>query len=175
LTVEVGRFFGSPAGLHLGAGLVYVNVLFPEYSEPDGLFDTVEGTVYVLTNECDIDPANDRDFNTHTLLCPIIPFEVFVHAYQEKSGEDRLVDFLMRLAQRDIYRVIYIPHIGDALPFGGLMYLNQISSTHVRSFAEGAASAVAAVTPYGLEFIDRALQNILFRPKAEILPMQPRS
>jgi hypothetical protein len=172
LELDVGRFFGSAQGLHLGAGLIYTNVRFPQYEPEAGLFDTVAGTVYVLTNECDVDQANDRAFNTHTLLCPIVPFDVFVATFQESEGEVGLLDFLGHLAERDIYRVLYIPHVGEALPFGGLMYLNQISSTHVSAFELDGAAPVSAVTPYGLTFIDTALENILFRPKAEPLPGQ---
>jgi hypothetical protein len=145
LTLDVGRFFGSAEGLHLGAGLIYENIRVPKLDEAENVFDTYEGRVLVLTHECDVEQGNVRPFNNYTLVCPIIAFDNFAMSFQEEFGEERLLDFLGRLAARDIYRVIYLPH-HDGFPHGGLLYLNQITSTHVSAFQFGAARPVCAVT-----------------------------
>ena len=166
-----GAFYGSPKELSLGVGLIYRNVRYPLYEAPSGLYDTVEGTAYILTHECDVDQKNERAFNEYVLLCPIIPFSDFIEEYSESNSEDALFSIISDLVSDRIYRVFYLPHgPGDELEAGGLVYLNQICSTHVSQFRNLNAKPVCALSDYAQSIFDNKLQNHLLRPKDETLP-----
>ena len=74
---NANAFYGRADNLSLGVGLIYDGLHFPLFDETDRVFDTVEGPVYVLTHECDVDQTNERHFNEYVLICPINRFEIF--------------------------------------------------------------------------------------------------
>ena len=78
LACDVGRFYGPPSGPAIGKGGILKDAIYAAYDDESGRFATVLGMVYVLTHECDIDPANDRGFNTDMLVCPDIRLEDLV-------------------------------------------------------------------------------------------------
>lgn len=166
LDIDPQRFYFVPARNPLGAGELYDGVRFAAYNRVDSVFDTLEGRCYVLTHECDVDAGNERLFNYSVLVCPIIDFDSWVEEYQEELGEERLKDTLGRLANREIFRVMYLPPLPPVLPHGGLMYFNEITHTHSDWFQTATPRFLASVTSYGLTKIDQMLQNVLFRPKA---------
>lgn len=172
LTIDPGKFYGNSAQLSLGVGKLYSGVRFPKYDESDQIFDTVEGLVYVASHECDTAQENVRAFNSYVLICPVIEFSNFLHDYQAASPCAALRQFLASLARREISRVTYIPHIAASLPYGGLLYFNQMTNTHVSAFTLGEARAIGAVSTYGLQIIDQSLQEHLFRPKSEPLSIR---
>lgn len=172
LTIEVGKFFSPAGNLSIGAGTIYSNVRYPRFDSAKNLFATVAGLVYVLTHECDVDQANERPFNSELLVCPIIPFEIFVEEYEKVLPEEKLRGFIGNLASRNVSRLIYIPTIPNSLPYGGLLYLNQISTTSLPVFSLPGVQQISAVTAYGLRVVDQSLNNHLFRPKAERLAFQ---
>jgi hypothetical protein len=172
LSVDVGRFYSQGHHLSLGVGKFYSGVRFPVYDIADCVFQTAEGMVLVLTHECDIDSGNQRPFNDFLLVCPVIRFEVFVDEYSCKLGDERLRNFLVDLGRRTVSRVAFIPWGLDALPYGGLLYLNQISSTHLSAFRLSGVELCGAATAYALIQIDHALTNHLLRPKAERLAFE---
>ncbi len=169
LDIEPGRFFSSGAALSLGAGQLYSGIRFPLYFRTDRSFRTARGIVYVLTHECDIDRSNRRAFNTHVLICPVIKFEEWLPRFSSEFPNEYVQGFLPALGQREVSRVAYLPSVGDELPYGGLLYLNTVTNTHVELFSDPDAQRVASVTAYGLTKIDQMLQRHLFRPKAERL------
>lgn len=173
LTIDVGKFFFGGSSLSLGVGNIFDGIRYPLYDEERNIFFTVEGLVYVLTHECDIDQANDRLFNTDLLICPIIPFPDFVSEYQKVLDVDQLRNFITQLAARNVSRVVYLPTIPNHLPYGGLMYLNRITSTNLSAFKLPGVDHICAVTAHGLHLIDQALNNHLLRPKSERLAFQP--
>ena len=154
-----GAFYGSAVGLALGVGLIYSSVRHPLYNERTRLFATVEGVVNVLTHECDIDAENDRLFNDYVLICPIIPFDTFAHQFVEVQPESTLNALIPALAGDKIFRALYIPPIGDELPFGGILYLNTICSTHRTLFAAGHAQPLCALSLYAQQILDRKIEN----------------
>jgi hypothetical protein len=172
LTLDPGRFYSGGENLSLGVGKLYARVRVPIYDVAEAVYDTGEGSVLVLTHECDVDTANDRPFNDYLLVCPIIRFEAFVETYSAKLGDERLRGFLVDLARHNVSRVSYIPWGPASLPFGGLLYLNQISSTHISAFARDEVTVIGATTAYGLIIIDKALTNHLLRPKVERLALE---
>jgi hypothetical protein len=170
--IDLGRFYGATGELSLGAGLIYAGVRCPAYNEEDQLFDTLENIAYVLTHECDVDPANERLFNDYVAVCPVYPVEHFVAEYLEQVPDgEKLRNFLAQVARRLVSRVVYLPPIGESLQYGGLIYLNQIASTHVSQFLS--RRPLACVSAHGLEQLDYALTNHLLRPKSERLEFGP--
>jgi hypothetical protein len=163
-------FWGAATGLSLGVGLLYSDVTYPLIDASTGRYDTVAGTILVLTHECDVSPDNARGLNEELLICPLIPFAEFMEEYVRTESIDTFKNsFVPSLSRDEIYRVMYLPPFETALlPQGALIYLNQICSTHVSMFAGN--TAVQAISAPGLEKVDRKIRNHLFRPKAEILP-----
>lgn len=166
-----GAYYGTAGGRTLGAGLIYDSVQYPLLDEDTSFFDTVAGLVYVLTHECDVDPANERLFNESVIICPIIKFEEWVSEFALFSSETAVLQAITDLAGDRIFRATYLPPLPDgSLPFGGILYLNQLCSTHRMFFAASNARAVCATSEYAQRIIDYKLQNHLFRPKADPLP-----
>lgn len=173
LTIDIGSFYSSGEQLSLGVGKIYTGVRYPIYGEERDIFVTVSGGVYVLTHECDIDQRNQRVYNEQVLVCPLIPFETSVERLEELLHPDQLLGFLTCLARREVSRIVYLPPLPSHFPFGALLNLNMISSTHVSAFSRHGAQTIAAVTGRGLMVIDQMLENHLFRPKVERLTLTP--
>jgi hypothetical protein len=168
-----GAFYGAAPDTGVGAGLIYSKVIFPLFDLNNRVFDTVEGSAYVLTHECDVDAANNRHFNDHVVICPLIPLEDFVALYEAEFGEDKLRVFLTSLAKNEVVRVFFLPPApqGAALLHGALLYLNQLCSAHISVFENDDAAALCALSSYALDRLDWKLQNLLFRPKVDTLPL----
>lgn len=171
LRLDAGRFYAEGSSLSLGVGQIYSDVIFPLFNNLEKIFVTGVGLAFILTHECDIDQANRRPFNTHLLVCPIIDFRDFVAEFQNEHPDHEFISFLACLGRREVSRLIYIPHFTSHLPYGGLLYLNQITHTHVDIFNNNSAQRVCTVTNYGLREVDHALINHLLRPKVESLPL----
>src|SRR5688500_16630632 len=103
---ELKSFYGPAAGVGLGAGLVYSNVLQPAFDYGESRFKTILSTAYVVTHECDIDQFNERPFNEAVLICPIIPFAAFVAFCSEHSN---FAGLLGDLINRRVPRLLYLP------------------------------------------------------------------
>jgi len=172
LTFDPGKFYGPANDLSIGVGQVYLGIRYPIYSPETELYQTAEGIVYLLTHECDIDQTNVRPFNTDLLICPILDFRIFIDEYQNELSEELLISFIGNLGSRNVSRVIYIPYFNEAvLPFGGLLYLNQITNTNIKSLSKENAQRLCSVTRYGFQIIDQSICNHLLRPKAEAVPL----
>ncbi len=170
--IDVGKFYGEKANLALGVGLFYENVLSPLYHEVQKLFLTARQPVYVLTHECDVDPANARPFNDYVSFCPVIPLPAFLNRYQQKwPDEEKLKAFLANVASRTVGRLVYVPPASGVLEFGGLVYLNNIDSTHVSAFEH--LEPIAALSAYRLRELDMSLRHSLLREKADNISFMP--
>jgi len=165
-----GSFYGPGGNTALGVGTIYSKVRYALYSQKSRLFGTVAGPVYVLTHECDVDQDNVREFNDRVLVCPLHPLETFSVRYAATTSEDRLIDFVANIASDKVSRVAYFPPLSDLLPFGGLLYLNDITNTHVVEFDQPEAKQVAVLSETAQQGIDWKLQHHLLRPKVEPLP-----
>jgi hypothetical protein len=172
--IDIGKFYGAKAQLTLGVGLFYEGVLSPLYDENEKLFVTVRRPVYVLTHECDVDHKNIRPFNDYVSFCPVIPLPVFLKRYQDKwPDEDKLKSFLANVARRTVGRLVYVPPAEGLLEFGGLVYLNNIDSTHVSAFQ--GLEPCAALSAYGLRELDMSLRHSLLREKADSVSFTPEN
>jgi hypothetical protein len=173
-TANAGAYYGAPTGLSLGAGLIYSGVQFAQYNSLDKQFEIIEGPALVLTNECDV--ANERDFNEYVLICPIITLEAFAATYVARHGLAKASELLRAIAANTVYRVFLLPPPADLLNLpsfqnGGLLYLNQICSTHVSLFGTEEVRPLCALSQYGQQRLDQKLTNHLLRPKDELLPL----
>ncbi len=166
---DSGKFYGDPSNLDLGVGLIYDYIRYALYDTSSEAFDTVEGLVYILTHECDV--SNERAFNDHVLICPIIDFKIFATSYVLTFSAERFAQLAADLVQDLIFRAVYIPPISqNILPHGGILYLNQITNTHLSVFNLTGAQKVSALSGYAQRIIDTKLQNHLLRPKDQKLP-----
>ena len=165
-----GAFYGHVGLRSLGVGLIYDGIRYAIFDEQEKLFDTVSGLVYVLTHECDIDADNQRAFNNYVLICPIINLETIVSEFAMIKSDDYIINITKDLVSDKIFRALYFPpYDSEQIPQGGVLYLNQIASTHVSAFGEAEARPICALSSYAQQIVDLKLQNHLFRPKAESL------
>lgn len=162
---DPGSFYGASAGLSLGAGLLYSNVRQPAFNSDTRLYRTIKTDAYVLTHECDADQQNDRVFKDAVLVCPVIPLPNFLEGC---TGHSNIHGFLAEIAARQVHRLLYLPPI-EPLKYGGMLYLNRITSVHVSTFSEPGTQCIGAVAAKGLFEVDSALQNLLLREKAQRL------
>jgi len=168
------KCYGAADGVPLGVGLFYKGIRFPIFNLDDNLYDTVQGYVYILTHECDIDQGNRRPFNEDILICPILPFEDFLEDVVNILSEESQKSFVDAVAKRSVNKLIYVPPLGDELANGGVLNLNRIGSSHVSCFDKrqnANAEVIGCLTDYGLRQMDNALENHLLRPKTSLLPM----
>lgn len=163
-----GGFYGAADGMAIGAGIIAAPIRYPLFNASSHKFETVEGAAYVLTHECDIDAGNIRHFNDHFVICPVIPLESLVAAYDDDGSVTGLVD---AIAGNKVHRVFYLPPYSvDGLRNGGVLYLNQLASTHVSLFEITSPRNLCALSSYGQRSLDWKLENHFKRPKAEELP-----
>ena len=163
--IDRGNFFQPYSADFVGAGMLARDIRLPLFNEKTNKYLTVEAYVYVLSHECDFQDSNIRPFSDYLLVCPILDFEKFILNYITNFGDGKLQGFLAQLAQRNVYRAIYIPCY-DVYEYGGLLYFNLISHTHKSSFGNDLKKVIATTTPYSLRMIDSMLKNHLFRPVA---------
>lgn len=169
---DFSRFYGPIGELDFGVGLILSKVAYPIYIEAEQEFASVLGMAYVISHECDIDPANDRPFNEMVLVCPIIPLEIVLQKYLAGRSTDQTRAFIEALSRSRVDRVAYIPTIHGLLPYGGILYFSAITSTHFNELTRPAVRKICAVSVPGLRYIDHRLhQALLKRPKAQLLPL----
>lgn len=167
---DPGSFYGQPDGLALGVGLLIDGVDYPFFDETRGRFSVRSGLVYVLSHECDLEPTNNRFLNGAALICPILPLsDALVEATNTNVPENQIAAFLGNVAARRVARCVYMPPIANHLGDGGLLNLNLIASTTVDLLNAG--RRVAAVSVFGFQSIDAALEQHLRREKADLLPL----
>lgn len=166
------RFYGPVGKLDFGVGLILSKVAYPIYLQGEQEFATAIGMAYIVSHECDIDPANDRPFNDMVLVCPIIPLEIALQKYIAGRTADQTKAFIEALARSRVDRIAYIPSIHESLPYGGILYFSAMTSTHFNELERPDVKKVCAVSVPGLRYIDHRLhQAILKRPKAQQLPL----
>ena len=169
---DYGNFYGGELGEQtLGVGQIFNNIRYPIFNFEDQVFDTVEGLVYILSHECDISTENVRPYNDYALVCPIISLEACVEHLSKSLSNEELSSFLARLGRDEISRVSYFPPIAGCFLNGGIMYLNQVTHTHVSTFKIKGVEGVTSLTANGLRIIDYKVVNHLLRPKATNLSL----
>lgn len=166
------RFYGPAAGAAIGAGVVLTNVEYPIYLTDQERYGILRGLVIVLSHECDLDPANDRNFNESALVCPILSFESVLDTLSNVFDESALGTYLRNITSRNVNRLVYVPGIADILPYGGYLYLNLMTSTHISKLSGPGIEKVCMLSADGLREMDFALERHLRRPKSDRVPLQ---
>lgn len=171
-THDYGNFYGSNLqNQPLGVGQIYGQIRYPIFNPEDQLYDTVEGFIYILSHECDIDSANERPFNDFVLISPIIPLDICNSHLREMMDDNNLSGFYSELGKDNVSRLSYFPPIAEYLPYGGVSYFNQITHTHITAFQLEDAFSITSLTANGLRIIDYKMANHLLRPKSVNLPL----
>lgn len=169
---RVGEFYGPSAGMALGAGIIVRSVAQPVYLPDQGLYGTGRGPALVLSHECDIDPENIRPFNDRALVAPLIRLDRYLGEATKSYSEQEILSFASNVARGNTTRVCFLPRYGGndcPLHFGALIDLNNLTSCGVNALAD--SETICSLSGYAIMSIDRALQNHLFRPKADRAPL----
>lgn len=170
---DPGSFYDPGQRLTLGKGSIQREARFAIFNAETGKFDTAVGCAYILTHECDVDEDNGKTLSDEVLVCPIMPLPDIVEEYGQVLGEAQLKGFLANLGARNISRMAYLPPIPEHLPYGGVMFLNQITHSSV-SILKEEAKLVCFLSGTGLQAIEYILENHLLRPKADRLAFMPQ-
>lgn len=163
---DQGKFYGSAAGLSLGIGIICVRAPYVLYNPETKRMGAVRGLALILTHECDL--ANNRFACEDLLICPIVPIEMLLVGFQNTDTD--LPNFVDALAKDRVSRLFYLPPLGTHLQNGGVLPLNQITTTRIVWF-KGRTEPVAALSEYAAYRVDLKLKNHLFRSKADRLPV----
>lgn len=166
---DEGSFYGPRGDLSLGTGLLVRDVPFPIFDRTADRFSVVEGAVYVLSHECDLDPENDKVLGGYCLICPLLPISDLVQSAKNSGlSQNQISAFLGNIAARKVSRFIYLPPF-ENFEIGAVMNLNQITSTSLTKISKD--NIITAISAFGLTTIDMALENHLRRAKSEALPL----
>lgn len=166
------QFYGPVNGMALGSGIIVTNVAQPVYMPNRDAYGTGKGAALILTHECDIDPDNIRPFSDKALIAPIIKLEKFIEELSNNHARDDIISLASHVAKGNTSRLFFLPRFGDTaspLRFGALIDFNYITSCGIHSLA--GSPMLCSLSGYGISAIDRALQNHLFRPKADSAPL----
>lgn len=159
-----GSFFGSPDEIELGAGLIFENVRYPRYVPDSEVFATVEGLIYIVSHECDVNINNNRPFNDDIAIVPIIPFENFVEDFLNVAVPDgNQQSLLQNLIHNNISRLFYLPPFPNRR-FSGVIFFNQIASTKLSAIKNSRVSRTISLSELGRRRLDYMLLNHFFRP-----------
>jgi hypothetical protein len=169
---NVGAYYGSATHLAPGAGVIFSGVAYASYDPAQKKFEARRGPILILTHECDIDPANVREFNTGFVLAPLILMAAFAAIFQQRRDLGR--NLARDIAGGRVSRMFYLPPTPQFAGWadfrlGGFIYLNAITSGHIDQLKERPATAVCALSEYALDFLDKTLTQHFLRPKAEQL------
>lgn len=160
----------SNASSQLGAGDIVSPVRCPLWNHDTCVYDTYQTTALVLSHECDIDQDNKRPYSDMALVVPVVPLGDVVEELNSVYEGEKVASFMANLGLNDVSRVMYLPIQNDEIPFGAIIYLNQICSTPV-SWINDNSEFVAKTTSIGLRAIDYKMENHLRRPKDLALPL----
>ena len=174
MKTDPAKFYGLAGDLPLGAGMLLRNCPFPLEDTDSARFRTVLGIALVLTHECDLDQTNERCFNEHIVVLPILPLEKWVDKMNRDQGTGSWGGLLPKIAANDVFRVMYFPPIPafinvPELKYGGLINLNTISSSPLSWHDHFQTKTFCSLSALGLRAFDYKLENHLLREKAAAL------
>lgn len=170
--VKRDQFYGSPNGMGLGSGIIVTNVAQPVYLPEHDAYGTGRGAALVLTHECDIDPDNIRPFSDKAIVAPIIKLDKYVESFSAEHGKKDTLSLASHAAKGNTTRLFFLPRFGNdqsPLHFGALIDFNYITSCGIQSLVK--SPILCSLSGYAITIIDRALQNHLFRPKVDPVPL----
>ncbi len=165
------QFYGQADRMALGSGVIVGKVKVPVWLPDAEAYGTGATTALILTHECDIDPENVRPFSDKALIAPLQGLAKLTDVLTSKLGVAETISLVNNVASGKTTRLFYLPRLGGEehpLHFGAIIDFNYVASCGVQALAK--CEKICALTGYGLTAIDRALQNHLFRPKADPIP-----
>ena len=174
MRMDPSNFYSPADGLPIGVGIILRDCPIPMQDDLTKKFLTALGPVLMLTHECDIDQDNDRGFNEHALVIPILPLDIWVDQMDVEQGVGSWGGILPKIAANEVFRALYLPPAPGfinvpELKFGGLLNLNTISSTPLEWHDHYKTLPICSLTAFGLRVLDYKLTNHLLRPKAASL------
>lgn len=69
----------------------------------------------VISNTCDIDPENKRNFPSQIIYAPIIDFEKYSHSLKEKLPVQKVDGHLEAIRKQYVTQIFYLPPFSDKL------------------------------------------------------------
>jgi hypothetical protein len=82
----------------------------------------------VLSNTCDMDPANDRLYASSACYAPIFPLSRYLNTLREAHlAEDRIGNHESAIRSQEITQIFFLP-AGGNLAEDGLVFLDQVCS-----------------------------------------------
>lgn len=165
------QFYGAATLMGLGSGIVVTNVAQPIYLPDRDAYGTGRGAALILTHECDIDPENIRPFSDKAIVAPLIKLDKYLENFSADYSTENARSFAAHVAKGHTTRLHFLPRFGDSrspLHFGAFIDFNYITSCGIQSLAN--SPILCSLSGYAISVLDRALQNHLFRPKADVPP-----
>jgi hypothetical protein len=166
------QFYGPPNGMGLGSGIIVTSVAQPIYLPDVDAYGTGRGAALILTHECDIDPDNIRPFSDKAIVAPFIKLDKYVENFSADLGKEDTISLASHAAKGNTPRLFFLPRFGNdesPLYFGALIDFNYITSCGLQSLAK--SPVLCSLSGYAISIVDRALQNHLFRQKADPAPL----
>jgi len=97
-------------------GLLAINLPLTERKNVSGM---------VLSNTCDIDPKNIRNFPSQIIYAPIIDFEKYSKSLEKKVTSEKLEGHLNAIRKQYITQIFYLPQLADKLK-ESIVFLDRI-------------------------------------------------
>ena len=72
-------------------------------------------TGMVISNTCDIDPSNQRNFPSQIVYAPIIDFGKYANSLKTKLPEEKVEGHLQAIRNQYVTQIFYLPPINDNL------------------------------------------------------------
>jgi len=69
----------------------------------------------VISNTCDIDPSNKRNFPSQIIYAPIIDFDKYSNSLKSRLSEDKVEGHLNAIRKQYVTQIFYLPPITDKL------------------------------------------------------------
>jgi hypothetical protein len=86
------------------------------------------GHSIVISNTCDLDPANERIFPTRIIYSPIISIAKYIQLLQNKGlSEERITTHLRDIRKQIITQIFFIPS-GRGYPEDAIIFLDHLIS-----------------------------------------------
>ncbi len=79
----------------------------------------------ILSNTCDIDPANKRHFPSQIIYAPLVNLDKYAKALQQKIPESRVEGHLNSIRKQLITQIFYLPAIKGTLE-ASVVFLDRV-------------------------------------------------
>lgn len=103
----------------------------------------------ILSNSCDIDPANKRSYPVKVLFSPLVSLEKFSALMSKKGIPQKKIDaFLTNVRKQRITSMFYLPKLEDHFS-EYIVLLDDIHSQPLQSFLDATKENIFTLSQYG--------------------------